>query len=218
LAAALRVPHSLKAADREELDVSRSIDSLGAALAALASDEPRLLAQLKPLIPARFQGVVSPEDVFQEMRLSLLNAQFVPIGDWDAYARVALRNALIQVLRRARAQRRGGHVQIRALPSRSHLGLMRHGAPALTPSGEVAGDEARAALLSALANLAEPERIALCLCHLEGLSRKEVAARMKRTEAAVNGLVFRAQQKLRHLLGDPERLFSDVPDAPGAPS
>ena len=84
-----------------------------------------------------------------------------------------------------------------------------------TPSRQVAGAEALHAVTVALTELPESERVAICLCHLEGLSRKKAGARMGKSEAAVSALIYRALQRLRDLMGDPGRFFSDVPEPRG---
>jgi RNA polymerase sigma-70 factor (ECF subfamily) len=192
------------------------VHSLPEALAALQAQEVPLRAELARTIPARFRGCVSPDDVLQELRVGLLRAQVEAVQNWPAYLKAAVRNSLLRVLRRAQSQRRGGTLQARNLdPQTGFDGILSSVAESWgTPSRQLAGHEARQAIMVALTELPEAERIALCLCHFEGLSRKATAAEMGRTESAVNGLVYRALQRLRDLMGDPARFFSDVRRAP----
>lgn len=189
-----------------------TVSSLPEALAALAAREARLRCEIARQVPARFQSMVSADDVLQEVRAALLRADLASVRDWTPWVRTAIRNALLRALRHARALRRGGGRHARDLERRtSGDGLLATLArKSRTPSRQVAGAEARQAVVLALASLPEPERVALCLCHLEGLSRRQAAAQMGRTEAAVNGLLFRGLRRLQERLGEAGKFFSDA--------
>ena len=54
----------------------------------------------------------------------------------------------------------------------------------------------RKSLTNAMENLPENQRMALVLCHYEGMSYREASTMMKLTESAVKSLLHRAREKL----------------------
>jgi RNA polymerase sigma-70 factor (ECF subfamily) len=73
-----------------------------------------------------------------------------------------------------------------------------------SPHDEVAGSEGRDRMQRAVVQLPQPMREAVQLHYLEGLSVKEVAARLGRTEAGVAGLMRRGIIRLRKRLAPSE--------------
>lgn len=69
-----------------------------------------------------------------------------------------------------------------------------------SPSQRVVKQEDLLRLSNALIQLAEAQREAIVLHHLQGMMLAEVAAEMDRTEAAVAGLLFRGLRALQSLL------------------
>jgi RNA polymerase sigma factor (sigma-70 family) len=77
-----------------------------------------------------------------------------------------------------------------------------------TPSQFAARQEAVTAVRVGVASLPEDQRLAVELRYLAGKSLADTAAELGRSPAAVRGLIWRAQQSLRELLGRSSRWFS----------
>ena len=73
-----------------------------------------------------------------------------------------------------------------------------------SPSQHVAKKEDLLRLANALTELSDLQREAVICRHLEGLSLAEVADRLRRSETAVAGLVYRGLNKLHDLLDEQE--------------
>ena len=95
------------------------------------------------------------------------------------------------------------------------------------PDRPVSDADAVALVADALPALGEPERTALALIALAGLSRAQVAVRLGRDEAALSGALARARKELRRSVAalpgsgwceHAERLISDRMDGALAPS
>jgi RNA polymerase sigma-70 factor (ECF subfamily) len=69
-----------------------------------------------------------------------------------------------------------------------------------SPSQKVAENEELTRLAGCLAQLPDPQREAVTLHHLQGLTLGELARRMERSEAGVAGLIRRGLKKLRQLM------------------
>jgi RNA polymerase sigma factor (sigma-70 family) len=80
-----------------------------------------------------------------------------------------------------------------------------------TPSREVSVKEATHAVRIALSSLPEKRRQAIWMRHIEGKSLAEIAQAMRKTNPAVNSLLFNGLRQLRRRLGCADRFFSDSP-------
>lgn len=69
-----------------------------------------------------------------------------------------------------------------------------------SPSRRVARNEAVQAIRVGIAGLANDQREAICLHHIEGKSLEDTAAAMGRSPAAVRGLIHRAKRALRNTM------------------
>ena len=125
--------------------------------------------------------------------------------------RLARHNGVCRNLRRVR--RGGRHHNIADAKQRA-TSLQRFFAnlasPGKTPSGEATSQEARHALRLALATLPELEYTAIRLYHLDGESKDVIAKMLKKTPAAVNGLLFRGTRRLRERISSVWRCISEV--------
>ena len=165
-------------------------------------------------IPPRFRGIVSAEDILQEVWVAAFRADRTAIRDWNGWITTATRSKLVELLRAARTLKRGGNrnrANVDDSRMTSYVDLFaRIQADTRTPSSELSAKEACQAAQIALAALPENKRQAVYLCHIEGLSRRETALRMGKSESAVNSLVFAGLRQLRELIGDASGFLSGV--------
>jgi RNA polymerase sigma-70 factor (ECF subfamily) len=119
-------------------------------------------------------------------------------------------NRLLDAVKAYRAAKRGGgwHRATEDLDGELTQVLSLLGVHLRTPSRSVARHEALAAVQVALPDLKEDFREVLRLRFLEGLPVAETAARMNRTEWAVQKLTARALASLREVMGDATRFLS----------
>lgn len=82
-------------------------------------------------------------------------------------------------------------------------------APASDPTLPLADQETRDAVLHAMAILDPDERVVLEWKYLEGLSARDIAGRLGRTERAAESLLLRARDSFRHLYDRPTMRSSD---------
>jgi RNA polymerase sigma-70 factor, ECF subfamily len=130
-------------------------------------------------------------------------------GEWLAWLRTILANALGAALRRFEAQARdlGRERSLEADLERSasrleHLLV----ADQTSPSERVVRGEELLRLTAALAQLPEDQKRVVELHYLKGLPVAEVAAEIGRTRPAAVGLLFRGLKRLRELLREPREL------------
>jgi RNA polymerase sigma-70 factor (ECF subfamily) len=122
-----------------------------------------------------------------------------------AWLRRALANNLTDEVRRleSRGRERVGEQSleqaIEASSVRLEAWLAREES---TPGRKVAHKEQLSRLAEALLQLPEPQRRAVELHHLYGLSLADAGQRLDRSREAVAGLIFRGLKKLRSLLAE----------------
>ena len=167
-----------------------------------------LLARVQ--LGARPRAKLDASDVVQQAILHAhqRRAQFRggTEGEWLAWLRAILANALAAASRRFGAQARdpGRERSLEAELDRSASrleGLLA--ADQTSPSeGAVRGEELLR-LAHALAGLLEDQRRVVELHYLKGLPVAEVAEKIGRTRPATVGLLFRGLKRLRELLREP---------------
>jgi RNA polymerase sigma-70 factor (ECF subfamily) len=161
-----------------------------------------LLLVARLLLKPRLRATCDPEDLVQQTLLEACRAlPGAPApGDLRAYLRRALRNNILDALRR------GGTSAPQVVDvERSSARIEdRLAADHSSPSERAMREERLARLAVALARLSDAQRTAVELKHLQGRSVAEIAARLGRTEAAVGGLLRHGLQTLRDILGEPE--------------
>lgn len=166
----------------------------GARLAALA---PRLALLVQHLAGRSVRRRVELEDLVQETFVRALTLPAgLPAGDVELWRllTVLARHSVIDCARAIRAQRRDGHVVRLTRAEWSASGVHESAVAART-----AGASTRAALVdettrlrAAFDALAPEHRRVLGLRQFEGLSARETAQRMGRSETAVHSLYRRA--------------------------
>lgn len=128
-------------------------------------------------------------------------------GEWLAWLRAILANALAAAARRfdtqARNPGRERSLEAELERSASRLeGLLA--ADQTSPSERAVRGEEFIRLARALSRLPEDQRRVVELHYLKGLAVADVADRIGRTRPAAVGLLFRGLKRLRELLRDPE--------------
>jgi RNA polymerase sigma-70 factor (ECF subfamily) len=169
-------------------------------------------------IPTKFRAAIAVEDVLQEVWIAAHRrfSGFNPARPdaLDRWLMGITHHKLIDALKTAGRLKRGGGARIvRAAHDRrtSLCDLFaRVASPGRTPSRDAAASEAAHAVQIALSRLPEDRRRAIRMRYIEGRSRPEIARQMRKSEAAVNGLIFRGLQDLRAHLGNATRFFSDA--------
>lgn len=179
---------------------------------------PEMRSILETQIPRYLRSQVSPEDILQDVWISAFRTRPVfraqRVDSLDRWLTSIVNRALIDRLRKAYCQRRGGrHLTLRAggmnVSSLANL-FSLVASPEKTPSSEAATLEAVDAVQDALAALPDPQRRAIMLKYIEGYSRHDIAQVMQKTEAAVNSLLFNGLRRLKDKLGSGTKFFSDV--------
>ena len=167
-------------------------------------------------IPARFQHLLSADDVLQQVWISAHPSFDDFIGresaELDRWLRTIAKHKLIDALRLARAAKRSVDRRLVADSQRRsasfaqiYANLM---APGKSPSVEARESEIAHTVGISLAALSEDRRRAIELRFVEGLTHREIAERLQKSEAAVNSLLFNALRELRRLLGKADRFLS----------
>jgi RNA polymerase sigma-70 factor (ECF subfamily) len=166
----------------------------------------RLLARLH--LSPHLAGKIDLSGVVQQTLFEAHQAgDAFPAGDAQqaAWLRRAMVNNLKDEIRRIGSR---GQVRVREQPleqaleassARLEAWLAREES---TPGRNVVKKEQLSRLAEALLVLPEPQRLAIELHHLHGLSLADVGRRLDRSREAVAGLVFRGLKILRTLLAE----------------
>ena len=179
----------------------------------LWSHYDRLAGHIAPQLPESLRRVVDVEDILQETFIKAWGA----IGSCKArdphsffawLSQIAKNTLLDNIKEQGRVKR--GRYRVVADGSSSSVATLLEvlARDERTPSRLVRWREAEQALRVALAGLKEDYRQAIELRYLEGLPVTAAAARMKRTEGALNMLCHRAIGKLRKAMGRPSEYLS----------
>jgi RNA polymerase sigma-70 factor (ECF subfamily) len=168
-----------------------------------------LLAQLR--WDARLQGRFDPSDLVQDTLLEAHEKQAQFKGTCDAELAAWLRQILahnladalrgLDRLKRDVNLERSLEMLLGETSSRLQACLA---AEQSSPSNQAAQTEELTRLTDSLAQLPPPQREAVTLHHVQGLTLAELARRMERTEASVAGLIRRGLKRLRELMGEQE--------------
>jgi len=164
-------------------------------------------AQLDP----RLRRKLDASDVVQQTLLEAhaCSHQFrgSTSAEWAAWLRQILARNLANAVRDLGRQKRDVHREqsleqaIEASSARLEAWLA---AEQSSPSEKAEQHEQLLRLAVALAQLPEPQRLAVELRHLQGWPLADIAQHLERTPAAVAGLLHRALTQLRTLLREPE--------------
>jgi RNA polymerase sigma-70 factor (ECF subfamily) len=169
-------------------------------------DYLRLLARLQ--MDVRLQRLVDPSDIVQETLLkahrSIEQFQGENEDQLAAWLRAILGNALADAVRKLYREgaRLDQSVEAALEESSARLeALLAADEP--TPGQQAVHNEMLIKLSRAIANLPDDQRVAVEMKHLRGQSVAEIAEEMRKSRAAVVGLLFRGLKRLRDLMEDP---------------
>lgn len=166
----------------------------------LGSLEARLRLLLLHLTGSALRARIEIDDLVQEVYLRALAqaTELPPVTTNEqelfSYLRVVARHTVIDVARAARASKRSGR-EVRldqASWSRTSLGALDPQDPGPGPRTWMEGAEAQSRLDRAFDSLSPEHRRVLGLRKFEGLSARETASRMGRSEKAVHSIYRRA--------------------------
>ncbi len=196
----------MDAAEHELLDRATGGDR-DALAELLMRHAPPLRRKLSGQIPARWQSVLSVDDVLQQTYTDAMLdiARFVPRPDatLDAWLGTLARRNLQDAIRMLEAEKRGGKrraISISDLDA-SYDGLYEMlSSSSSTPSRRATRDEARDALRQAIQSLPDDHQSVVRLVDLEGHTVAETAARLGRSPGAVYMLRARAHRWLFDIL------------------
>jgi len=171
---------------------------------------PMLMTFIEHRLGAALRGKLEPQDVYQDLAIKALRelpqTQF---GDREPYGWLChlAEQCIVDGHRhfaagkRATSKEKPGNVMI-GEGSQDFIALLA--ASVTSPTQAVVRNERQNRLIEVMATLPEEQREALKLRYGEGLSTKEVAKRLKKTDVATRVLLSRLVQKLQELLGPAE--------------
>jgi RNA polymerase sigma-70 factor (ECF subfamily) len=191
-------PHGTQADEREKLDATT-------AQVLLHSERLRLLRYIEQHVPKPLASVVQPQDVLQDVYVEA----FRRIGHFTSEDETSVfrwlvtiaRNHMSMLVRRHRAQKRGGKHEHHPQGGESLvLRLAEVADQRRTPSRSAAAHEFALAVEGALERLPASQARAIRLRYFDGLTPAEVARTMGTTPGAVYMLFQRGLQLLRQEL------------------
>jgi RNA polymerase sigma-70 factor (ECF subfamily) len=162
---------------------------------------PRILEYLQRQLPAELRRIVEPQDVLQDTFFEAFQRleDFTPDGDEAVYRWLVTiaRNRVVSLLRMQRRLKRGGGRGRQAEHSDVLSLLEQLLVYSRTPSQSAMSHDLVLAVQSSIDRLPESYRDVIRCRFLEGLTIKETAARMGRTEGAILMLCNRGLRALK---------------------
>lgn len=168
-------------------------------------------------LPAALQSVVGVDDILQQTFVDAFRGvgDFQPRDDkpFVAWLKVIANHRLTDAIKAHGRKKRGGGRQATRTPRdgqhSSYVDLLEMlSTDRRSPSQSVAAHEAIQAVQIAVAGLPLEQREAIRLRYLEGKSLDETASAMQRTQNAIRGLLHRAKQSLKEMLGNSSQWYS----------
>jgi RNA polymerase sigma factor (sigma-70 family) len=166
----------------------------------------RLLRYIDRRLPSELASVIDAEDILQDVCVEAFrHLGQLTLDNCEAFGRWLLtvaRHRMGMLLRAVKSQKRGGAFR-RMAPSGEEneggvLALLESLALYLrTPSQSAAAHEMAVAVQRSISDLPQHYRQAIQLHHLDGLSPREAALAMHRTEGAFHQIRRRALEQLR---------------------
>lgn len=166
-------------------------------------NEDFLRAYIRKFIPSRSRSLVDSDDILQEtIAEALANAPKFRSSSLGTWMKTTAKRKLIDCLRRANAQRRGGGMRRRTLKlsNRSSAAGISLPSRGRSPSSLAGRVEADALVRRSIARLPDRQRQSIELRFLQGKSIREVAEAMRLSEPAAKMLLQRSLQGMRTAL------------------
>jgi RNA polymerase sigma-70 factor (subfamily 1) len=167
---------------------------------------PALLAFIERKLGSALRGKLEPQDVLQDVSVKafreLPNTDFTTLEPFGWLCHLA-EQCIVDASRHFNAGKRDSG---REMPGNVPVGEGSQDLVALlaasmtTPTQAVVRNEREQRLLEALATFPEDHREALRLRYVEGLSTKEIAAKVGKTDVAIRVLLSRLVHRLQELL------------------
>jgi RNA polymerase sigma-70 factor (ECF subfamily) len=175
-----------------------------------------LRARIAQRLPGSLQSVVDADDVLQEVYVQAIRdmatCQAGSPEAFTAWLNSVADHRVGEIVRNLNCQKRGGQMQrvwLAGLGSQSSggdgVGLVPDSC--VTPGASAARHEAVAAVRVAVDELPSDQREVVRLHALEEQTLATTAQNVRRSPAAVRGLVHRAKQRLRELMHSSSRWF-----------
>jgi RNA polymerase sigma-70 factor (subfamily 1) len=172
----------------------------------------QLMAFIERQLGTALRRKVEPDDVFQETSAEAVRAlPTAEIGDRDPFSwlcQIAERRIIDLHRRFFGAQKRDAGREVPLGSPGSGDGTQQAGlinllvASMTTPSQAFSRNAREIKLLEALEKLPEDQRDALRMRYIENLPSKQIAEKLKKSDAAVRVMLTRSLKKLHELLGD----------------
>ncbi len=180
----------------------------------LQSQSKMLHKYVQKRIPAKFQSLISSDDVLQEVYWSACRMSgALPDNRPDAVERwltTLAERKLIDAIRSLARTKRGGDRKFARYAGQAStiLPLVELvAAEQPSPSGPLSAQELSNAVHLALARLPDKYRLPLTLCHLRGCSRAQAAEQLHLSDSELNNLLHRGLAKLRDILVSSSRFL-----------
>ena len=174
-------------------------------------ERPKLMAFIERQLGSALRRKVEPEDVFQETSAEAVRAlPTVELGDREPFSwlcQIAERRIIDLHRRHFGAQKRDAGREV-SLGSGGGSDTEPAGlinllvASMTTPTQAFSRNAREERLLAALAQLPEEQQAALRMRYVENLPSKQIAERLKKSDAAVRVMLTRSLKKLQELLGE----------------
>lgn len=163
---------------------------------------------LRARIPRRFAGVISVEDLVQEIWVKAWQGapRFRAHGPDSVrnWVHTIAKNVLLNTLESHNAVRHGGGVQHYSIDDRLRTSLANMmndlASPSRTPSSSARACEDMDAIRIAVAGLDLEQQHAVLLRYVDQMPNSEVATRLNKSVSAIENLLFRARRTLRKRL------------------
>lgn len=182
----------------------------------IAQHDAMLRSKFRNQIPARWQALLSLDDLLQETYTDafLDVADFVDrgAGSFEHWLTAIGKHNLLNAIQSLEAEKRGsGRVPFSPDQHNDAYAALHEllRCSTTSPSGKAARGEAKAALEGAIGRLPRDYQTVVRLYDIEGHPAEDVAETMSRSAGAVFMLRTRAHRALGRLLGAPLKYFSD---------
>jgi RNA polymerase sigma-70 factor (ECF subfamily) len=194
--------------DTKILDGLRSGDE-AALVEFLQTNNNALLAFIRSRIGSQLQRKIEPEDVLQEASMEAVRTlKQTDLSSWDPlnWLFQICERKIIDAHRRFFASQKRDASREAAIPDGSQAAGLADllAASMTTPSDAFSRDQRQLRMLAALDTLPEDQREALRMRYLVGLSSKEIAQKLGKTDGATRVMISRALGKLHEMLAESE--------------